>query len=198
MVVPAEAAAFSNPADASSQFLATIGRNQPRETAYVTTVRAWQRVVRAGLSVRQLPASLQPLSPHLSKAFTPPCIHGLPGTVSDECVVGNPSAGQVAVLNGDSHAEMLRYSFWRAFDPKTWSIHVFARDACGWAGGPGSEALSATDCARRQAQALRRIRALHPDVLLLSEHRVVLRSARVPTSHQVSQRSRTPPRGRSS
>ena len=32
----------------------------------------------------------------------------------------------------------------RAFDPKTWSIHIFARDGCGWAGslerGPLSSA----------------------------------------------------------
>jgi hypothetical protein len=79
----------------------------------------------------------------------------------------------VAVLNGDSHAEMLRNAVWRAFNPKTWSIHIFARDGCGWAGSLERGPLSATTCARLQAEALRRIRALRPDVLLLSEHFVV-------------------------
>jgi hypothetical protein len=77
------------------------------------------------------------------------------------------------VLDGDSHAEMFRNSVWRAFDRKTWSIHIFARDACGWAGTAENAASTAADCARRQALALARIRRLHPDVLLLSEHLVV-------------------------
>jgi hypothetical protein len=68
---------------------------------------------------------------------------------------------------------MLRNSVWRAFDRKTWSIHIFARDGCGWAGSLERGPLSATTCARLQAEALRRIRALRPDVLLLSEHLVV-------------------------
>ena len=117
--------------------------------------------------------SLRPLSPHLSVAFPPPCIRGLPGVSRAECVVGNPAAAHVAVLNGDSHAEMLRNAVWRAFNPKTWSIHIFARDGCGWAGSLESGPLSAATCARLQAEALRRIRRLRPDVLLLSEHLVV-------------------------
>jgi hypothetical protein len=171
-VVPAAAAMISHSASRSSPIV-PVARKPSRETTYARTVRSWQRVVRAGLTVRQLPASLRPLSPHLSIAFPPPCIHGLPGLAPHECVVGNPAATHVAVLNGDSHAEMLRNAFWRAFDPKTWSIHIFARDACGWAGTAESGVVSATMCARLQAQALQRIRTLHPDVLLLSEHLVV-------------------------
>jgi len=136
-------------------------------------VRAWQRVIRAGLRLRELPKSLRPLSPHLAAAFPPPCIRGLRGVSSDECVVGNPSAAHVAVLNGDSHAEMLRNAVWRAFNPKTWSIHIFARDGCGWAGSLERGPLSSATCARLQTAALRRIRKLRPDVLLLSEHLVV-------------------------
>jgi hypothetical protein len=68
---------------------------------------------------------------------------------------------------------MLRNAVWRAFNPKTWSIHIFARDGCGWAGGAEVPTTSPTTCARQQAAALRRIRTLHPDVLLLSEHLVV-------------------------
>ena len=105
----------------------------------------------------------------------PPCIRGLAGVSTDECVVGNPAAAHVAVLDGDSHAEMFRNAVWRAFDPKTWSIHIFARDACGWAGTAESSAVSARECARLQAGSLKRIGALHPDILLLSEHLVVER-----------------------
>jgi hypothetical protein len=91
----------------------------------------------------------------------------------NECVVGNPDAKRVAVLDGDSHAEMFRNSVWRAFDPKTWSIHIFARDACGWAGTAETPASTASHCALLQAESLRRIRVLRPNVLLLSEHLVV-------------------------
>jgi peptidoglycan/LPS O-acetylase OafA/YrhL len=170
--VPLQAATISQPAKRPSPVVIGAERTPGEEATYTRTVRAWQRVVRDGLRLRQLPASLQPLSPHLSKAFPPPCIRGLPGVSADECVVGNPAAAQVAVLNGDSHAEMLRNSVWRAFDPKTWSIHIFARSGCGWAGAANGTA-SPTTCARLQAEALRRIRTLRPDVLLLSEHRVV-------------------------
>jgi hypothetical protein len=172
MVVPAEAA-ISQPADRSSRVVITVAGKSPRDTTYVRTVRAWQGVVRAGLSLRQLPASLRPLSPHLSMGSPPPCIDGLPGVSADECVVGNPAAAHVAVLDGDSHAEMFRNAVWRAFNPKTWSIHIFTRYACGWAGTAESGVVSAAECARLQAESLRRIRALHPDVLLLSEHLVV-------------------------
>jgi len=141
-------------------------------SSYAQALGSWQRVIRAGLRLRELPRSLRPLAPHLSAAFPPPCIRGLRGVSSAECVVGNPAAPHVAVLNGDSHAEMLRNAVWRAFDPRTWSIHIFARDGCGWAGSLERGPLSEATCARLQALAMRRIRTLRPDVLLLSEHMV--------------------------
>jgi peptidoglycan/LPS O-acetylase OafA/YrhL len=167
--VPIQDALLSLPRTAPSP---AVGHPTARDETYARTLRAWQRVIRAGLSVRQLPSSLRPLSPHLARAFPPPCIRSLPGVSADECVVGNPAAAHVAVLTGDSHAEMLRNAVWRAFDPRRWSIHIFARNGCGWAGAANGT-VSATACARLQAEALRRIRRLHPDVLLLSEHRVV-------------------------
>jgi peptidoglycan/LPS O-acetylase OafA/YrhL len=172
-LAPIEAAAMVQPAYRPSAVVTAVGRKLSPDSTYVRTVRAWQRVIRAGLRLRELPRSLRPLSPHLSVAFPPPCIRGLRGVPKAECVVGNPAASHVAVLNGDSHAEMLRNAVWRAFNPKTWSIHIFARDGCGWAGSLERGPLSATTCARLQAEALRRIRALRPDVLLLSEHLVV-------------------------
>jgi peptidoglycan/LPS O-acetylase OafA/YrhL len=172
-VIPVRAETTLQATAASSPIVMTVDRRSQGDTTYVRTVRAWQRVVRAGLRLRELPTSLRPLSPHLSAAFPPPCIRGLPGVSSAECVVGNPAAENTAVLNGDSHAEMLRNAVWRAFNPKTWSIHIFARDGCGWAGSLERGPLSAATCARLQAEALRRIRALKPDVLLLSEHLVV-------------------------
>ena len=98
-------------------------------------------------------------------------MHGLRGLAPHECVVGNRAAVHVAVLNGDSHAEMLRNSVWRAFDPKKWRIHIFSRYGCGWAGTSAS-LMSPAQCAHLQSTSLNRIRKLHPDVLLLSEHMV--------------------------
>jgi peptidoglycan/LPS O-acetylase OafA/YrhL len=172
-VAPVQAATLLRPAAGSSPIVVTPARGSRRDPTYVQTVHAWQRVIRAGLRLRSLPRSLRPLSRHLAAAFPPPCIRRLPGVSSAECVVGNPAAAHVAVLNGDSHAEMLRNAVWRSFDPKTWSIHIFARDGCGWAGSLERGPLSAATCARLQSEALRRIRTLRPDVLLLSEHQVV-------------------------
>jgi peptidoglycan/LPS O-acetylase OafA/YrhL len=166
------AAAATQPATQLSPVVLTAGGQQARDTTYLQTVRRWQRVIRAGLRLRELPGSLRPLAPHLSAAFPPPCKRGLRGVPPAECVVGNPAAANVAVLNGDSHAEMLRNSVWRSFNPKTWSIHIFARDGCGWAGSLERGPLSEETCARLQGEALRRIHRLRPDVLLLSEHMV--------------------------
>jgi hypothetical protein len=170
--VPGLAANGAQPGNRPSFVVTGAARTRGQDTAYETAVSAWQRQIRAALRLRQLPASLRPLSPHLAKSFPPPCIHGLPGLASGECVVGDPAAARVAVLNGDSHAEMLRNAVWRAFDPRAWSIHIFARSGCGWAGAANGT-VSATTCARLQAEALARIRTLHPDVILLSEHHVV-------------------------
>jgi peptidoglycan/LPS O-acetylase OafA/YrhL len=152
----------------------TAAGTAPRDPTYFNAVHAWRKVIRRGLRLRQLPASLQPLAPHLSMAFPPPCAHHLRGLAPGECVVGNPHATQVAVLTGDSHAEMFRNAVWHAFDPKTWAIHLFAQDACGWAGGAESYVITPAACAQHQARTLARIRALRPDVLLLSERDVVM------------------------
>jgi hypothetical protein len=69
---------------------------------------------------------------------------------------------------------MLRNAVWHAFNRKTWSIHLITRYACGWAGGAEGDVISPADCARLQARTLTRIRALRPDVLLLSEKDVVM------------------------
>ncbi|HXK15119.1 MAG TPA: acyltransferase family protein [Gaiellaceae bacterium] len=169
----AGAAASSGAAGRSSLAFVVSRRELPRQAIYERAVSTWQRAIRAGLKVTELPPNLRPLLPHLEKGSPPPCIRGLPGVPTDECVVGNPAAKRVAVLDGDSHAEMLRNAVWRSFDPKTWSIHIFARDACGWAGTAENAASTATECARLQAESLRRIRELRPNVLLLSEHLVV-------------------------
>jgi hypothetical protein len=170
--IPVNAATISQPASQSLTLAGAEGK-PAEETPYARTLRSWQQEIRAGLGRRQLPPSLRPLSPHLSMAFPPPCIRDLPGVAAGECVVGNPAAAHVAVLTGDSHAEMLRNAVWRAFDPATWSIHIFASYGCGWAGSAEDGTVSATTCRRLQAGVLERIRTLRPDVLLLSEHRVV-------------------------
>jgi peptidoglycan/LPS O-acetylase OafA/YrhL len=173
MFVPSAGAADLTPSAQASPVMIAVARKSPRNVSYARKVRRWQRVIRAGLSLRRLPDSLQPLSPHLDRAFPPPCIHGLRGVTQAECVVGNRHAKQIAVLNGDSHAEMLRNTVWRAFDRKKWRIHIFARDGCGWAGSLERGPLSEATCAKLQGESLRRIRTLRPDVLLLSEHLVV-------------------------
>ena len=167
------AAASSEPAGRSSPVFVWARRELPRQAIYERAVSKWQRVIRDGLRLTKLPPNLRPLLPHLEMGSPPPCIRGLPGVSEEECVVGNPAAERIAVLDGDSHAEMLRNAVWRAFDPRTWSIHIFARDACGWAGTAENSASTASRCARLQAESLRRIGVLRPSVLLLSEHLVV-------------------------
>ena len=163
----------AEPARPSSTIVVWAARDLPRQAIYRKALGRWQQVVRDGLRLTTLPPSLRPLLPHLEMGSLPPCIHGLTDASGDECVVGNPHADHVAVLDGDSHAEMLRNAVWRAFDPRRWSIHIFARDACGWAGTAENAASTSSECARLQAESLRRIRVLRPNVLLLSEHLVV-------------------------
>ena len=55
---------------------------------YPEVLRAWQRKVRAGLAIRTLPSSLQPLQPHLVRV-EPPCNRNVAGTVAGECVIGS-------------------------------------------------------------------------------------------------------------
>ena len=148
--------------------------SEPIETAYSEALRAWQQEIRAGLAVRILPASLQPLHPHLVRYVEPWCNRKLAGIVAGECVVGNPRAEHVAVLTGDSHAGMFQVALARALNRTTWSLHIFQRGHCGWAGSVGPNfPVSAGDCRVDQAEALSRIRALQPDLLVLSEEDVV-------------------------
>jgi len=103
----------------------------------------------------------------------PWCNRKLAGIVTGECVVGNPRAGHVAVLTGDSHAGMFQVALARALNRTTWRLHIFQRGHCGWAGSVGPNfPVSASDCRVYQAEALSRIRALHPDLLVLSEEDV--------------------------
>jgi peptidoglycan/LPS O-acetylase OafA/YrhL len=140
---------------------------------YPEVLRAWQRKVRAGLAIRTLPNSLQPLQPHLVRA-EPHCSQNVAGIVAGECVVGPPRARYVAVLTGDSHAEMFQVALSHALGRSSWRLHVFGRGGCGWAGSvPPGRPISPSECRTYQAQTVSRIRALRPDVLVLSESDVI-------------------------
>jgi peptidoglycan/LPS O-acetylase OafA/YrhL len=154
-----------------------VGATAPAETAsarsntgYPEVLRAWQRKVRAGLAIRTLPSSLQPLQPHLGRYVEPSCNRNVAGTVAGECVVGGRRATHVAVLTGDSHAGMFQVALSRALGRGSWRLHVFQRGGCGWAGSvPPGRPITPSECRAYQAQAVSRIRALRPDVLVLSE-----------------------------
>ena len=145
----------------------------PRGARYPKVLRAWQRKVRAGLTLQKIPKSLQPLRPHLVRYVEPYC-RRLVGIVAGECVVGGRRAKQVAVLTGDSHAGMFQVALSRALGRRSWRLHVFQRGHCGWAGSVGRGLpVSPNECRVYQSQALRRIRTLRPDLLVLSETDVI-------------------------
>ena len=142
-------------------------------TGYPAVLRAWQRKVRAGLAIRTLPSRLQPLQPHLVRV-EPSCDRNAAGIVPGECVVGNPRAKYVAVLTGDSHAEMFQVALSHALGRSSWRLHIFGRGGCGWAGSvPPGRPVSPSECRAYQAQTVSRIRALRPDVIVLSEADVI-------------------------
>ena len=58
-IVPVSAAAILDPSTDSSPVVITVARTGPQDTNYVRAVHTWQRVIRAGLSLRELPDSLQ-------------------------------------------------------------------------------------------------------------------------------------------
>lgn len=170
---PGSAPAAAGRSDRST-ILMTVAGAPPADARYVQRVRVWQRQVRAGIALRLLPIELRPLQPHLDHYVPPPCERGLAGVSRNECVVGSPSAKHVAVLTGDSHAGMFQNAVARALARGSWSLHVFQRAGCGWAGASAPNPnVSAADCRFYQAEALGRVRSLRPDVLLLSENRVV-------------------------
>jgi peptidoglycan/LPS O-acetylase OafA/YrhL len=141
---------------------------------YAEILRAWQRKVRAGLSIRTLPSNLQPLEPHLSRNVEPSCNRRLAGTVTGECAVGSARATHVAVLTGDSHAGMFQIALSRALGRGSWRLHIFQRGHCGWAGGvPPRRPVTPSECRAYQTQTLSRIRALRPDVVVLSHADVI-------------------------
>ena len=141
---------------------------------YPGVLRVWQVKVRAGLAIQTLPSNLQPLQPHLDRYIEPYCNPKVAGIVAGECVVGRGRSGKTAVLTGDSHAGMFQLAVARALGRRAWRIHVFQRGHCGWAGSVGPRLpVSPSECRVYQAEALARIRALHPDVLVLSEADVV-------------------------
>jgi peptidoglycan/LPS O-acetylase OafA/YrhL len=144
------------------------------DTRYAQVLRAWQRKVRAGLAIRTLSSRLQPLEPHLSPPVEPSCNRSLAGVVAGECVVGPARATHVAVLTGDSHAGMFQIALSRVLGRGSWRLHIFQRGRCGWAGGvpPGSP-ITPSECRAYQAQTLSRIRALRPNVIVLSQADVI-------------------------
>ncbi len=143
-------------------------------TGYPAVLRAWQRKVRAGLAIRTLPSSLQPLQPHLGHYVEPSCNRNLAGIVAGECVVGNLRATHVAVLTGDSHAGMFQVALSRALGRGSWRLHIFQRGGCGWAGSvPPGRPVTPSECRAYQAETVSRIRALSPDVIVLSEADVI-------------------------
>ena len=53
-------------------------------------------------------------------------------------------------------------------------LHIFQRGGCGWAGSvPPGRPISPSECRTYQAQTVSRIRALRPDVIVLSEADVI-------------------------
>jgi hypothetical protein len=69
---------------------------------------------------------------------------------------------------------MFQVALFRALGLKSWRLHIFQRGHCGWAGSVGPRLpVSASQCSVYQEQAKSRIRALRPELLVLSEAEVV-------------------------
>ena len=159
---------------ATSRFSSHEAAAAGAATPYAEALRAWQRDVRAGLAVRTLPASLRPLQPHLVRYVEPYCNPRVRGLAAGECAVGVRRAVRVAVLTGDSHAGMFAYALSRLLGRGSWRLHVFQRGHCGWAGGVGPRLpVTPDECRADQARAASRIKALRPEVIVLSEEGVI-------------------------
>ena len=139
-----------------------------------TAASHWEAKVKEAMTLRSLPANLQPLDQHLTKTY--------PHSRCDdyarleiaahlqECAMwGNPNAPNVAAITGDSHAAMWVATVMGALDPKEWSLYNFTRSWCGWSAKPEAAYGQNKDCPGLQAQTLTELKKLHVDLLFLSE-----------------------------
>jgi hypothetical protein len=85
---------------------------------------------------------------------------------------GNPNAQHVAAITGDSHAGMWLTTLEGALNPQRWALHQFTRTWCGWATVSKNDTPTPPenkDCPALQAQTLRELARIRPELLMVSE-----------------------------
>ncbi len=135
--------------------------------------------VRAASRIRSLPANL---TPPLAKASSDwggpdgPCFPTLGASTVPSCVFGDPHGTRTVVLYGDSHAAMWTDVISSIARAAHWKLVVLTKGDCpvdmlsyqnptGW-GTPGGEFAP---CDRFHRFAIKRIRQLDPDLVILSQ-----------------------------
>ena len=151
----------------------TVKRTKSPARAETAATR-WEAKVKEAMTLRSLPANLQPLDQHLVKTYPhSPCDDYARLEIAahlQECAMsGNPNARNVAAITGDSHAAMWVTTVMGALDLKKWSLYNFTRTSCGWSAKPAAAHGENKDCPALQAQTLTELKKLHVDLLFLSE-----------------------------
>ena len=169
--VPAAVYAATTPPNSSVQPVPPTTPKR-RASSGARLFMTWQSKISHGLTLRKLPADLQPLTDHLQPVpeWLSPCQSYRAAIFQHipECRWGNPAAGRVIAVVGDSHAAMWMTTIKGALNPRTSVVYQFTRNWCGWATNPGRAGQNA-DCPALQRATLAYLHTLKPRVVILSE-----------------------------
>lgn len=154
------------------------------DSASPAVTRQMQAAVAAGVSTRAVPSNLTP-QPAKAAQDTPPsskngCHADFLVVAQGACVFGDRTGTHTAVIFGDSHAEQWLPALADAGSHAHWRIVNWTKAAC-----PPAEisVFAATlnrqysECDSWRRTTLKRIAALHPDVVFVSESENVVPSA---------------------
>jgi hypothetical protein len=140
---------------------------------------AVEAAVRASTQIRSVPADLSPSLAQASTNWGGPvgaCWPALGVSTVPGCVYGDPHGTRTAVLYGDSHAAMWADVISRIAGVANWKLIVLTKGDCPadllpYVNPPGfgNPAAPYTACEKWHQFATRRIRQLHPDLVIISQ-----------------------------
>ncbi|MBN9618721.1 MAG: acyltransferase, partial [Actinobacteria bacterium] len=153
-------------------------------TASRTVDQEMQAALVAGVGIIAAPSNLTPTvqdaAHDLPAADGTDCHASFTTIQQGPCVYGDPHGGHTAVLVGDSHADMWLGAFDRAGRSAHWRIVDWTKSSCPAAAITvynSSLKRTYTECDAWRSDVLRRIAALRPDLVVVSDSENVVGAA---------------------
>lgn len=155
--------------------LACVSRGRTSAWQRLETVQAVQAVINRSVKQTQLPKDMRPALSRARKDAGPwmgqVCAAYEKGKLGPECVGGDPDADKTIVVYGDSHASMWMSAIDSIAKASGYRVHLFAKMACPLVEAPiwnYQTNRPFEECSAWQQLVLPRIKALQPDVLIVT------------------------------